>query len=381
MNILTISVDRKLFDSGSDVSKRMIACGGMVDSWHIVVFNVKNNKQFYKDQSLSNNVFVYPINSLVKATYFFSALRVMSRILYKNKIDIITTQDSFELGLLGWWVRMRHHLPLQLQVHTDILSPYYRKESLHNRLRYFIAMWLVKRANGIRVVSSRIASSLINKWHIDSSRIFQLPVLIDSDKLMSSDRSSNWLKDKYPQFEHIFLMASRFSKEKNIALAIESMVTIVKECPRVGLIIIGEGLEKGLLESLVKKLLLEDNVVFLSWKENLADYYKGADAFILSSNYEGYAMTIVEAMMMGQLVIATDVGIVGEILINMENGLVVPVGDQKKLTEAMNTAISNKELGKQLQERAISIKSKVLGEKEFLESYKETLEKTIKNYD
>ena len=62
MNILTISLDRKLFDVNSDVSKRMVACGQIADSWHIVVFNVKNNKQSFEASNLAENVFVYPIN-------------------------------------------------------------------------------------------------------------------------------------------------------------------------------------------------------------------------------------------------------------------------------------------------------------------------------
>lgn len=380
MNILTISLDRKLFDKNSDVSKRMIACGQIADSWHIVVFNVKNSKQFFNDSRLSENVFVYPINSLSKVTYFFAAIKKINKILRQSKINLVVTQDSFELGLLGWWIGKRRHLPLQLQMHTDVLNPYYRNESFHNHLRYWLAKWLVKRASGIRVVSNRILSSLTREWHVDMGKIFLLPVLIDSDKLNKSDKPRDWLKQQYGRFNYIFLVASRLSREKNIPLAIRSMVAIVKQWPNTGMLIVGEGMEKEKLESLTKKLSLKNNIIFLPWQVNLANYYKGADTFILTSNYEGYAMAIVEAMILGQLVIATDVGVAGDMLKNMENGLVVPAGNQYRLTEAMKIVITNKELANKLRTNAINIKSSVLTENDFLENYKNILRKTIENY-
>ena len=55
-------------------------------------------------------------------------------------------------------------------------------------------------------------------------------------------------------------------------------------------------------------------MVFEGWQENLISYYKTANLFLLSSNYEGYGMTLLEAAAAGCPIISTDVGIAGELL-------------------------------------------------------------------
>lgn len=381
MNILTISLDRKLFEPSSDVAKRMVACGKIASSWHIVVFNVAESKKKLIDSQLSDNVFVYPINSFSRFTYLFSAWRKIKDILKKEKINIIVTQDSFELGWLGRRVAKKMRLPLQVQVHTDVLSHYYRNESMHNRFRFYLSKIILNKADGIRVVSRRIEHSLQKIWKISADKLFLLPVLINSDKLINIAKPAGWLKNEYSKFDHIFLVASRFSREKNIGLAIEALANIVKENRKVGLIIIGSGKCDQDLKKIVKKLKLSDSVIFLPWQDNIGDFYRGADALLLPSNYEGYGMTIVEAMMAGALVIATDVGVAGELLEDIKNGIVVPVGRSDKLFEAMSRVINDAGLAQKLRDCAVEIKSAVLNEGEFLISYKNILENTIKNYE
>ncbi len=62
------------------------------------------------------------------------------------------------------------------------------------------------------------------------------------------------------------------------------------------------------------KLKLDDNVVLDGWqnKETIYSYYKTADLLLVTSDYEGYGMTIIEALASGLPVLSTDVGIARE---------------------------------------------------------------------
>ncbi|MBI3671782.1 glycosyltransferase family 4 protein, partial [Candidatus Azambacteria bacterium] len=111
---------------------------------------------------------------------------------------------------------------------------------------------------------------------------------------------------KYPQFEKIILMASRLTKEKNIPLAIEAMKEVVKKYPKAGLLIVGDGPEKEKLKA--KRSTLNANIIFEDWTDDLASYYKTSDIFLLTSDYEGYGRTIIEALVAGTPVVSTDVG-------------------------------------------------------------------------
>ena len=59
------------------------------------------------------------------------------------------------------------------------------------------------------------------------------------------------------------------------------------------LLIVGDGSELTKLKAISHKL--KANVIFSPWADDLPSYYKTADLFLLTSNYEGYGRTVVEA--------------------------------------------------------------------------------------
>jgi glycosyltransferase involved in cell wall biosynthesis len=89
---------------------------------------------------------------------------------------------------------------------------------------------------------------------------------------------------------------------------------VIVDMPQAGLIIVGSGSEADRLTSLVKKHGLEKSVMFEPWADQgtLYSYYKTADLFLVTSLFEGYGMTLVEAHAAGCKIVSTDVGVAGE---------------------------------------------------------------------
>lgn len=336
MKILSISSDRKVFEEGSAMRTRTREYGRLVDEMHIIVC-AKNSHQ-HKDTVLPPNIFLYPTNTRTRFGYMLSAIRY-ARALAKRGVqfDIVTAQDPFELGVTAFLIARMIGAKLHLQVHTDFMSPYFINESLTNRIRSMIARSLVRRADALRVVSERIKNSLQG---VDGP-VCVLPIFIDVEHIARSPVIKN-LKDTYPQFEKHILMASRLSPEKNIELALLSMREVAKKSPTTGLIIVGSGAQEKALREKVRTLNIQSSVVFEGWQNDLISYYKTADIFLLTSNYEGYGMTIVEALAAGCPVVATDVGCVGEIMHHGVQGLVVPVGDKDAIVRAILDVLSGK---------------------------------------
>jgi glycosyltransferase involved in cell wall biosynthesis len=266
--------------------------------------------------------------------------------------SLITAQDPFETGLVGYWLKKKFGVPLQLQVHTDFMSPYFRAESLKNRLRYWLGKWLIKKADCVRVVSQRIlnslkAISLPAGRHGYKLKADSLPIFVDIQKIKDAPIVGD-LRRKYPG-RFIILMASRLSKEKNISLAIEAMARIAKsesQGVKPLLLIVGNGPERKNLELGIRNYELDKNVVLENWTGDLSSYYKTSDLFLLTSNYEGYGRTVVEALAADLPVVMTDVGLAGELVKNNENGLMVPVGDAAALSEAIKKSMEPTELAR-----------------------------------
>lgn len=323
MNILSISSDRKVFEQGSAVRSRLLEYGRLVDEIHVIVLSKKSSR--FHQESFRPNIFLYPTNARTKSGYILCALKQAVKLKKHGvHIDVVTAQDPFELGLIAFFVARILGAKLHLQVHTDFMSSFFTQESFVNHVRVRIAKMLLPRADAVRVVSERIKNSLVSV-HIAHMRV--LPIFTDTAHNAKISPHHD-LKKKYPQFEKHILMTSRLSREKNVELALDVMKDIIVKHPKIGLIIVGSGPEEQSLKKYAAKNNLQHNVIFEGWQDELFSYYKTANLFVSTSNYEGYGMTIVEALSAGCPVVMTDVGCAGEVVHHGKNGLIVPVGDK-----------------------------------------------------
>ena len=355
-NILMISTDRKILEENNEARERMKDYGTIFDSLFILVVS---KKHFWKGDGevlISPNVTAAPTN-------FFRAWFIS----VPKDVNVLTAQDPFENGLLGMFLSWRKNIPIQLQIHTDLFSPYFAEESVLNCARVFIARMILPKANSIRVVSQRIKKSLIEKLNIPESKITVLPVFVDTEKIKSAPIVTD-LHKKYPKHEKIILMASRLTREKNIPLALEAMSEIVKKFPKTLLLIVGEGPERKNLELRITNSEIQNNVILEPWTNDLSSYYKTADLFLLTSNYEGYGRTVLEAMIVGCSVIMTDVGIAGEYLEG--NISVLLKHNPMELQETINRSIKNENKKNKPRGELIETFSK----KEYLELHKKNLD-------
>ena len=77
--------------------------------------------------------------------------------------------------------------------------------------------------------------------------------------------------------------------------------------------------------------------------------------FLLTSNYEGYGRTIVEAMAAGCPVVMTDVGIAREVIVDNKTGYVIPVGNTQTLTQTIAEFHKQTEMRKKFQENSFAV--------------------------
>ena len=105
------------------------------------------------------------------------------------------------------------------------------------------------------------------------------------------------------------------------------------------LLVVGDGPEKENLERLARESGLSENVKFEPRTNDLVSYYKTCDLFLLTSNYEGYGMTLIEAAAAGAKIVSSDVGIASEIL---SPEAIFKVGDKEDLKRKLGLALEDK---------------------------------------
>ena len=122
----------------------------------------------------------------------------------------------------------------------------------------------------------------------------------------------------------------------------------------VTLLVAGDGDERAALERRSAELGLEGRVRFLGPqpRERVVELFRAADASILSSSWENFPHTVVEALAVGTPVLATAAGGVAEVVRDGENGLLVPIEDAEALAAAVGRYFGDGELRERLRAAA-----------------------------
>lgn len=143
--------------------------------------------------------------------------------------------------------------------------------------------------------------------------------------------------------QHELVAVGRLEPQKNYPLLLESFSEVSKLHPEYTLRIFGKGSMEIELRKQVDKLQLNDKVVFEGFSTDIHEKIKECDIFVLSSDFEGLPNALMEAMTMGFPVVSTDCPCGGPKMLikNGENGILVPVGNREKLSEAIISYIEN----------------------------------------
>ena len=137
----------------------------------------------------------------------------------------------------------------------------------------------------------------------------------------------------------IFLNVARLSEQKGHIFLFEALLKISQQHRSLFkdliLLLVGNGPLEKKLKQTIKEYQLEDNVIFLGFRKDINELLACADAFLLSSLYEGLPLTIVEAMPMAKPVLATAVDGVSEIVSDGETGLLSPPRNAEELANTI----------------------------------------------
>ncbi|MGC9418252.1 MAG: glycosyltransferase [Rhodovulum sp.] len=139
--------------------------------------------------------------------------------------------------------------------------------------------------------------------------------------------------------------------QKNHPLLLRAFAQLDR--PDARLMFVGDGTGRDALQRLACELGIADQVIFAGFQPDPTPFYRTADLFVLSSDYEGFGNVIVEALSCGTPVVSTDCPSgPAEILADGEYGRLVPVGDASALAQAMEATLADPPAPDRLKARA-----------------------------
>lgn len=143
-----------------------------------------------------------------------------------------------------------------------------------------------------------------------------------------------FVQDKVPVFIHV----ARCTTQKNQTRLFYAFDKLMHEGVKFHLIVLGSGYENNWMI----KYKNNSQIHILGERKNVADYMVAADFFILSSDYEGLPLTLLEAMSMGVVPISTPAGGVIDVIKDGKNGYLTQNFDDNELYIKIKQALNER---------------------------------------
>lgn len=235
----------------------------------------------------------------------FEAVKIAKEV----QLDIVHTQTEFSMGSIGKFVARQLDIPAIHTYHTmyeDYLHYVLNGHLLKPvHVKAFTRSYL-KNMNGVIAPSQRV-KSLLERYQVEPP-IRVIPTGVDIAGINEVKMPKVRQKLGLTNDNLVLLTLSRIAAEKKIDRILSVLPEIIEIFPQVRLVIAGDGPDVDLLQAQVKRLTLEDYVIFTGNipHEEVASYYQMANLFVSASDTETQGLTYIEALAAGTKCVVYD---------------------------------------------------------------------------
>lgn len=329
--ILSDTLAGQLLRRGYDVS-----VVGFARNKEKIIFSESNNLRFYFVDAISISI----PNFITEFPYFLHFENIVKQyqpdIIHVNTLPFLTSLQAIA-------VARRMRIPGILHVHGVIGM---RNWLLDTAQRTFIRTVLRKAFHDATLIIclTKSDSLEVQRLGCPHEKIRIIPNGVDIEKFKPSNR----------RLDDLIFWGGRFIPQKGLEYLIEAFALITKERPKAKLMMTGNGPLFPKIYGLVKRYKLEKNVLFRGYvaRNTMPDLLGVASVYVLPSLKEGMPYALLEAMACGLPVIGSNIPGVNDVIVNGENGLLVPPRDPKALAEAILTLLNDVKMRKKLGQNA-----------------------------
>jgi glycosyltransferase involved in cell wall biosynthesis len=219
-----------------------------------------------------------------------------------------------------------------------------------SRLLKGVQRAVLRRATCVIAISQDIAERLAQFEH-PPARITRIPNAVDLSKFtpVSQDEKARLRNELgYPTGRTIVLYVGRLSRAKGVMTLIEGWQEMVRKYPRAHLVMVGSGhgswddCEADIREY-IRAHRLEADITMAGHSDAVHEHLQAADLFVSPSDYEGFSLTLVEALGCAIPVVTTAVGAAPEFICTGVNGFLCEPRDRQSWNAALDLALGQQE--------------------------------------
>ena len=321
--------------------------------------------------SVPEGVEVFCVNEEITTGLHASVFRTR-RILKKIRPDVVVSFMWYP-AVISYLVRRAGFIPFRHIVHetvnmTEHLNDVFR-QGRFNPLKLFLIRSAYADADIVTTVSKGVQNDLIENFNVKEGRIKVIYDGIDHELIsrMSSEVAGLNLDGM------VIVTVGRLVYQKGFDILLKAF-HMMRGQVRSRLLIIGDGAEREGLVNLAKQLNISKDTIFAGYKSNPYRYMRESTVFCSASRYEGFSIVILEAMVLGLPVIATDCPSgPAEILDSGRHGILVPPEDPEAIADKLLRVLPDIELRRTLSGRSL-LRAQDFNLETFLEQWEELIE-------
>lgn len=281
----------------------------------------------------------WALNAVSRQAYARAAIHLW-RLVHKERVDLLHLH-LFEPTVLGALVARASKRPVVItRHHSDAVHrlPAGMKRSIYSKLE----RWVNHRAAHIIAPSRRVFEVLTRHEGVAESKVTvvpygQSPERFDSVRATDPKAVRRSLGVGSP----LVICVARLHPEKGHRYLLEAFARLKSQISNAMLMLVGTGPEGDVLIKLMGMLGLQSSVRLMGWRDDVLSLIWAADLLVHPSLHEALPSAVIEAIMLGVPVVATDVSGVRDILGDNEYGTVVLPADADMLYCAMRDALSD----------------------------------------
>jgi len=250
---------------------------------------------------------IHPIKPVVD----LKGYRELKKLIKQNNYDVVHCHST-KAGILGRFAASK------LRTNKIIYTvhgywPILQYEGIKRKMAILLERFLAKKTTDL-VLISKSDIDLSKKMKIgseDKYRLIYNKITMEKDKIKKGVLRKEL---NINQDTKIIGNVSRVDNPKNPFLFVDIAKEYLKNNDKTLFVWVGDGRLKEQAINYVKKSNLEDKVKFIGFKENGIDYMNDFNLLLLTSNWEGVPITILEAIELNIPILSTDVGGIKEII-------------------------------------------------------------------
>jgi glycosyltransferase involved in cell wall biosynthesis len=277
----------------------------------------------YADELKDEGVEVFVVGQ--KDMGNWEAIRKMAAFFRRERVAIVHTH----MFMSNTWGRLA---ALAARVPVIVSTEHLVREFMNPRKHYLPDLLLSWGTDRVIAVSEKVRQSYVIGGGLNESKVVTIHNGIDIDKFDERGNGGSLRRELMLEGSGpVIGVVARFVEQKGHVYLLEAAREVAREFPDVRFVLLGDGPMRNMLVERTEEYGLRDNILFAGIRHDMAEVYPLMDISVLASLAEGFSITVLESMASGLPVVVTDVGGNAEIVIEGENGFLVPPKDPAAL--------------------------------------------------